>query len=206
MPPQNPSELVTKLIHALSSQDVTTRRDAIRSLGQQGPDAADALPELREALKDPDFVIRFEAAVAIGFIGTKNDTEYLLPLLDDEVEAVRFQTISAIAYLQDAQATPELICRYDQETIHIQDQILRALGHLGGKEAFTLLEREIKAENPSVRTGAVVGFSFLGDSKACTLLQEIASSDSDELVAHEARIALFHLEAACVKDAKKNEK
>ncbi len=184
---------IEEVIQLLSNENQETRRKAIRRLGQLGPEAAVALPQLRKALNDLDFIIRLEAAIAIGFVGTKEDTMYLLPLLDDENEAVRFQTISALAFLRDPRVTPELLNRYDQETIHVKDQILRALGHLGGKNVYKLLEREIKTENPTVRTGAVVGFSFLGDQKARTLLKEVAESDPDEIVAHEARVALLQL-------------
>jgi HEAT repeat protein len=202
MNPPNPSEsssktrlqLIQTHIQSISSDDDELRRQAIRTLGQMGPEVKAALPHLRSALKNPDFVTRLEAAIAIGFIGTKEDIEYLLPLLDDEEEAVRFQTISALAFLKDPRATPELLGHYDRETTHVQDQILRALGHLGGAEAYDLLERELKAQDPTVRTGAVVGLSFLGDMRARPHLKEIAETDSDEIVAHEARIALLQLQ------------
>ncbi len=190
-------------IQLLSSKDEETRRQTIRHLGQLGPEAAPALPQLRVALSDTDHVIRLEAAVAIGFVGTKDDTEYLLPLLDDEVEVVRFQTISALAFLKDPRVTPELLSHYDKETIHVQDQILRALGHLGGPEAYNLLERELRDEHPTVRTGAVVGLSFLSDSRACSLLKNVADTDSDEVVSHEAKIALLQIQETCSQDVKK---
>ena len=186
-------QVQTKL-KQLSDKDPEIRRLAIQHLGQLGPIAAPALPNLRSALSDSDFRIRLEAAIAIGFIGNQSETPYLLTLLDDNVEAVRFQTISAIAFLKDSKATPTLIRQYELETIRVQDQILRALGHLGGPEAYSLLVRELGAENPIVRTGAVVGLSFLGDSRATPLLKKVAETDSDEIVAHEARIALLHLQ------------
>lgn len=194
-PSPNSENKITELTQLLQNPDEQIRRQAIKNLGQMGPDAAKTLPFLHQALKDSDFVIRLEAAIAIGFIGTKEETEFLLPLLDDEIDAVRFQVISAIAFLGDPRATPELIRRYDMETPHIQDQILRALGHLGGQKAYALLERELRAENPTVRTGAVVGLSFFGDKGACPLLQEIADNDPDEIVAHEARIAILQLQS-----------
>ncbi|MFX1509552.1 MAG: HEAT repeat domain-containing protein [Promethearchaeota archaeon] len=190
----NRTHQINSQIQDVTNEDEEIRRQAIRSLGQLGSEACTALPALRKALTNTDFITRLEAAIAIGFIGTKEETEYLLPLLDDEEEAVRFQTISALAFLKDSRATPELLHRYDNETIHVQDQILRALGHLGGADAYDLLERELKAQHSTVRTGAVVGLSFLGDQRAFPLLKEVAETDSDEIVAHEARIALLHLQ------------
>ncbi len=190
----------------MSSEDEEIRRNAIRRLGQLGPQAAPALPQLRIALFDPDFITRLEAAVAIGFIGTNEDSKFLLPLLDDEIEAVRFQAISALAYLRDSRVTPDLLCRYKKETIQVQDQILRALGHLGGSEVYNLLEQELDAKNPIIRTGAIVGLSFLGDSRACAPLKKVAETDSDEVVVHEAKIALLQLAESCSQDAKNDEK
>jgi HEAT repeat protein len=192
-PTWNSKNKIQELTQLLDSSHEQIRRQAIKNLGQLGPEAASTLPLLHDALKDPNFMIRLEATIAVGFIGTKKETSFLLPLLDDEIDAVRFQTISAIAFLGDSKATPELIERYERETPHIQDQILRALGHLGGKKAYELLERELKAENPTVRTGAIVGLSFLGDNRACPLLQEVVDNDPDEIVVHEARIALLQL-------------
>lgn len=191
----NPKNTIRELTQLLESPHEQIQREAIKNLGRMGPEAASTLPRLYEALKDPNFVIRLEAAIAIGFIGNKDQTGVLLPLLDDEIEAVRFQVISALAFIGDARATPELTKRYETETPHVKDQILRALGHLGGKQAYQLLERELKAENPTVRTGAVVGLSFFGDNRACPLLQEIADNDPDEIVAHEARIAILQLKS-----------
>ena len=202
----NPADKIQTHIQALSSGDENTRRQAIRLLGQIGPQAAPALHPLRAALSDPNFVIRLEAAIAIGFIGTMDETEYLLPLLDDEVEAVRFQTISALAFLKDSRTTPELLKRYEKETLHVKDQILRALGHLGGQKAYKLLERELHADHPTIRTGAVVGFSLLGDSRAAPLLKKVVETDSDEIVVHEARIALLQLKKTRPRDAKKSKK
>jgi hypothetical protein len=194
-PKSNSKDKISELTQLLHSPQDQIRRQAIKSLGQMGPAAASTLPILHEALQDPNFVIRLEAAIAVGFIGTKDETDFLLPLLHDEIEAVRFQVISAIAFLSDSRATPELIKRYETETPHVQDQILRALGHLRGKKAYELLERELKAENSTVRIGAVVGLSFFGDARACPLLQEMADNDPDEIVAHEARIALLQLKS-----------
>lgn len=179
-----------KLLAALISENQEERRNAIRRIGQQGPNARKALPQIREALKDPNHIIRLEAAIAIGFIGTHKEVPRLLPLLDDQVPAVRFQTISSLAFLRDPRATPVLIDRFESEIPANRDQILRAIGQLGGPEAFPLLKRGITDKDPTVRLGAAVGFGFLLDPRARPLLQHAADHDEDELVSHEARIAL----------------
>ncbi|MFW9935245.1 MAG: HEAT repeat domain-containing protein [Candidatus Thorarchaeota archaeon] len=212
MAPQSPTDVSTPAkkaqvhtyIKTITSEDDQLRRNAIRKLGQLGPEAAAALPHLRSALGHPDFVTRLEAAIAIGFIGTKEDGASLIPLLDDEVEAVRFQTLSAIAYLKATHATPRLLAHYEHETVYVKDQILRALGHLGGPDAYSLLERELQADNPTIRIGAIVGLSILGEQRAYPQLKKVAETDSDELVAHEAKIALIQLQESKPQDSKKS--
>jgi HEAT repeat protein len=67
-----------------------------------------------------------------------------------------------------------------------------------------LLTQELRAKNPTIRTGAVVGLSFLGDARAGPLLREVAKTDDDELVAHEAKIALLQLGEPNQVDKKKS--
>jgi len=183
-----------KIIASLSSENQEERCNAIRLLGRQGPEAHEALPKLREALKDSNHIIRQEATIAIGFIGTKEEVPKLLPLLDDHIPAVRFQTISSLAFLRDSQVTPMLIERFEEETPENRDQILRAIGQLGGPKVFDTLKRGLTDRNPMVRLGAAVGFGFLLDPRAKPLLQHAAEHDENELVSHEARISLKLLE------------
>jgi HEAT repeat protein len=183
-----------ELLVKLDSADCEERVEAIRRLGQQGPEAAEALAKLRQTLKDPEPAIRAATAVAVGFVGSRKDGLLLLPLLDDPAEAVRFQTISALAFLGDPSVAAQLKNRYDDEAPTIRDQILRAIGQLGGPHAYPLLVRGIADPDVRIRRAAAVGFSFLKDIRARTLLQRAAETDPDELVAHEARIALHELD------------
>jgi len=183
-----------ELLAKLDSPEREERADAIRRLGQQGPDAAEALAKLRQTLKDPEPAIRAAAAAAVGFVGSREDAPFLVPLLDDPAEAVRFQTVSALAFLGDPSSAAQLKTRYDGEAPTIRDQILRAVGQLGGPHAYPLLARGIADPDARIRRAAAVGFSFLKDIRARTLLQHAAETDPDELVVHEARIALHELD------------
>jgi HEAT repeat protein len=183
-----------ELLAKLDSSDPDAKAQAIRRLGEQGPDAAEALTKLQKTLKDSDPAIRAAAAVAIGFIGSRKHALLLLPLLEDPADVVRFQTISAIAFLGDPSAAAPLKARYDIEEPVIRDQILRAIGQLGGPHAYPLLARGIADPDAKIRRAAAVGFSFLKDLRSRPLLQRAAQADPDELVAHEARIALHELD------------
>jgi HEAT repeat protein len=59
---------VQRYKEALKSADINIRREAARALGDIGPEAVDAVPELIEALDDAD--IDLIAVWALGCIGT----------------------------------------------------------------------------------------------------------------------------------------
>lgn len=153
-----------------------------------------SLPRLENALKDPEPTIRAAAVVAIGFIGSRRHAHRLLWLLEDPAEGVRFQTVSALAFLGDPSVGPKLKTRYGIESTTIRDQILRAIGQLGGPLAYPLLSQAITEPDPQIRCAAAVGFGFLKDIRARALLQRVAETDPDELVVHEARLALNELD------------
>jgi hypothetical protein len=53
----------------LRSEDRTTYQESLQVLGSMGPTNADAIPELTQALQDPNPVVRAGAARALGRIG-----------------------------------------------------------------------------------------------------------------------------------------
>ena len=56
---------VNKQIRRLKSKDWSTRANAVRALGQIGPEAKAAVPALIQALKDEDYDVRESAAGAL---------------------------------------------------------------------------------------------------------------------------------------------
>lgn len=54
---------------ALTDADPEVRRQAARALGQMGPEAEPAVPELTQALSDKEATVRLAAAQALGRIG-----------------------------------------------------------------------------------------------------------------------------------------
>ena len=62
-------EDVSALIRELKDEDVQTRRNAAKALGEIGPGAKEVVPALIAALKDKDKEVRTSAAFALGQIG-----------------------------------------------------------------------------------------------------------------------------------------
>lgn len=73
-------------VKQLEQGDVGQRLAAARALAGLGPQAKDAVPLLKEALKEKDENLRVEAAMALARIepGSKEAFEVLLPLLQDD--------------------------------------------------------------------------------------------------------------------------
>jgi HEAT repeat protein len=58
---------IQKYIEALKSPEVNVRREAVKALGEIGPESKEAVPELIEALNDED--VDLVAVWALGQIG-----------------------------------------------------------------------------------------------------------------------------------------
>ena len=79
---QPAKESVPSLIEVLTNDvDTTARQEAARALGMVSMKSKDAVPCLLLALKDPEAVVRVQAATALGRIGTGVDVEEIVPAL-----------------------------------------------------------------------------------------------------------------------------
>jgi HEAT repeat protein len=78
---------VEERIKDLGDKDAQVRRQAVKSLGDMGPEAKEAVPSLIKAFGDPDAGVRFFATNALGKIGrdknkgtkTKVPVTFILP-------------------------------------------------------------------------------------------------------------------------------
>ncbi len=84
---QNTNSTIKKLIEALSSHDDFSRVEARKALETMGRKAA---PFLVEALKDPDYLRRWEAAKALGEIRDPKAAPALVMVLEDEEFDIRW--------------------------------------------------------------------------------------------------------------------
>jgi hypothetical protein len=82
---------VPALIALNSDKDQRTRYLAVFALRCLGPAASEALPEMIECLKDPDFTIRCEAATGVGEI--HQEPERSVPILMGFIEKYRTDRI-----------------------------------------------------------------------------------------------------------------
>src|SRR5215813_1203778 len=85
----------------LKDQDVTVRLAAARALGNIGPEAKEAVPDLIAALKDQDALVRGYAAGALGNIGpgAKEAVPDLRAALKDQDSFVRGSAAYALGQI-----------------------------------------------------------------------------------------------------------
>ena len=97
------------------------------------------LAALQRSARDPDSLIRAQAAVAIGRIGDAAGVPLLVPLLDDPDTTVRAQAAFSLGMLRDASAADELARRVEAFPAVAsgadQAEIVTALAKIGGPAA-----------------------------------------------------------------------
>ena len=104
----------------------------------EGPATVDGRPEVERLianLKDNDWLVRREAAEALGKLGDKRAVTPLIACLTDADSSVRFNVVEALGKLGDKQAVEPLIACLKDEDERIRRAAAEALGKLGDKRA-----------------------------------------------------------------------
>ena len=180
------------------------RREMVRcavtwALGQIGPPAIDAVPVLLLALKDPDRVVRSNAAKSLGQIG-KQDIALLPDLIramNDESWGVRVDAAYAV-YRTDRSkwdiVLPLLTEALNHKNYDIRYDAVRVLGDIKApiQDVMPLLIKALNDENESVRRGTPKALGKIGDPAAVPVLREALQ---DRSVVQEVAIALTQIDA-----------
>src|SRR5215510_5400191 len=165
----------------------------------------DALDKLRQALSDPSWYVRGEAASALGKLGDKSASPFLAPLLHDQNWFVRnaaFEALTALGAAEtvalrdlNSSADPYLRARaivaegrsgnsanvdFLIQALSDNDQLIRrtaatALGDLKAANAIDPLLALLKDDDQSVRSSAAVALGRIGDKRAVEPLQSTFS-------------------------------
>jgi len=139
-------------------EDITARQKQVHSsneqerwlaawhLAQAGKEAA---PALVEALKHPDAVVRYWAAVGLGHAGDKAAAEPLRAALRDESGDVRVAAAEALVRLGDQQQGVQgLIAALEHPSEWVRLRGLQAIERLGplAKDALDAARKAAKAD------------------------------------------------------------
>lgn len=132
---------VKGLLEALEYIDVYS--DATEAIVEIGKPAVEPLIH---ALEDEDWLVRQEAAWALGKIGDTRAVDPLIQALKDKHEEVRQRAAMALGDIGDARAVGPLIqvLKDDEEDEDVRESAAGALGKMGEARAVELLTQALK--------------------------------------------------------------
>ena len=173
-------ETVPGLTWILHSGSASQRAQAAMRLGQQGPGAREVLPELLEALQDPDPAVQSAAATAIGRVGG-------VPALAEAMKSPNPATRVAVLGvlwgsprdpLNDERKMAILVSALRDPSPQVRKNAARALGGMGAAAAPAVpaLSAALYDGDGSVRLAAVDSLAQVGAVEE--LAKAISSTDA----------------------------
>jgi HEAT repeat protein len=204
-PTEHPEVTVKKLLAALIESDVRKQHAAAKALGEytrqlRGTDAPQVLRLLEQAVgaKD-DFVVRWAAVEALGWLGDDEALPTLQEALHDQHFTVKLAAIRALQEIGAATAMWSLMgCLKDNNPL-VREKAAEALGRIGDDEAAPQLTEILQDDEPFVRRAAAESLGMIGNHKSAPALIELLD-DPELLVRWKAAEALGKLaEPAAVK-------
>lgn len=178
-------QLVAFLVDLLQSDSPAPRRAGARALGisirpfsdpgraaRPVPDAVDrlAVESLTAALRDPDALVRAQAADALRTFSVPESLPALLPMLQDPEEEVRVAAALAAGDLGAPQSLPVLLEALRHGPLHQRRQAAASLRALGDAAAVPALMDALADPSRVVQEQAAVALGSLGDPRAVPAL------------------------------------
>ncbi|MFQ5976389.1 MAG: HEAT repeat domain-containing protein, partial [Candidatus Hydrothermarchaeales archaeon] len=167
-----------------------------------GEEAANALEEILEKIKDPravepliaalkdeDSDIRERVAEVLGKIKNPRAVEPLIAALKDENWYVREQAAWALGEIKNPRAVEPLIAVFKDEVLNVRGKAAWALGEIKDPRAVEPLIATIKAKGWEVRCRAAEALGEIKDPRAIQPLIA-ALKDEDSRVQEQAALAL----------------
>lgn len=180
-------ELSPELSALLQSENPAVRASAARALGLIGDPAA--LPDLMQALADPDALAGQRAAEAIGRIGDRSVSAELLKMLTTAPASERTRVALALGLLKSEEAVPGLAALLSAGDPEAQRVAAEALAGIGTSSAMVALVAPLADEQmTSARHAAMGGLETAGRIAVTPL--RLALTDSSPLVRRNAAEAL----------------
>jgi HEAT repeat protein len=145
---------VAGLAEALKNENERVRTEAVRVLGEIGPQAEPAIPSLTRMLKGEDASASLEAGLALSRIGPSG-IRVLIEALSDQRDFVRRNAAHGLGKPDHATAAiPALIEALKDSDSSVREAAAQALGSIG-QPAILSLNDALKDEDKVVRDGAL---------------------------------------------------
>jgi HEAT repeat protein len=134
-------ESVASIAEGLTSKVPADRAYAAMELGRLGAEARPAVPLLVECLGDGDWLVRRQAAEALGPIGDPVAIEPLIVVVEDRDGewGVRTAAARSLGLLGDSRAVGPLMSVLNDMNAHVRHMAVIALGRIGTPEAVEAL-------------------------------------------------------------------
>ena len=183
---------LAKHIEALGNDDASVRSRAADGLGTLGESAADAIPILIQALRDPYEPVSLNAAYTLGSIGAPA-VPHLIETLGDENDATRRIAAYALAAVgEPAVSALSEALQHTEDVVRVEAAY--ALAQIGtpAESAIPALMERTKDECVEVRRYLAEAFGGLGPiaASAVPVLTDMLASDDDDQARFEAALAL----------------
>lgn len=169
---QKSSPEIERLVAALASEDVQTRRDAAYDFAKLGKDALPAIDALVKGLDDRDDQVWMQSAMAVARIGANAGAaiDSLIGSLGDDNDQRRYRSAWALSRI-GAEAIPALIEAAGGESTRRRVAALDAMGWMADNPdgIIAALEAALRDDRPDVRRQAAVSMGRLGAPAAQSL-------------------------------------
>lgn len=139
--------------------------------------SADMLRNISDCARDPEPIVRGEAACTLSLVPNapaEQRAQILLKLLDDDDSGVREEAAAAAGDLKLEGAAEILARRLEDPSARVRIESAIALGVLKDPRAFEVLVEMLEREGGD-RVGASMALAELGDRRAVAPLQKLAS-------------------------------
>lgn len=144
---------VAAVLRVLQSAETAVERGAAaRALGFLG--LQESIPPLKEALRDPNMVVRRFAMAALWRMGASEAVPQIIERLQDESGGVRVLAADILGKFRDSRAVLPLLQVLRDPKWYVRQAGARALGEIGDKRAIEGLQRLVKDSRPAVSRAA----------------------------------------------------
>ena len=148
-------ERFEKLLEGLRSTSADTRKNACKALAQMAVAGESfVVGPLIRLLGSSDYLVRYNAAAALGKIGDKRAVKPLITKLKDEKRWVRLAASEALGLLGDPRANEHLLERLHDSFDKAREAAFRSLCQLGdGRIASAIKEENVNSYIRIAKTG-----------------------------------------------------
>ncbi len=148
------------LIEALPVASLRQQVVILKLIGRMAN--ADSMPVLKNALLDPQWLIRQAAVNALANFPAEKVLPLIYHALYDHALLVRLEAILALGQLRHASAVPTLLAHLQSTTSETETYtLIEALGVCADRSIIPLLEPYVHHDHPQVRQRALEAISRL---------------------------------------------